>query len=231
MKGAATSYAYFPGCALKTTGAQYDSSAKAVMHQLGSELVELEGWNCCGATASDMISPLLSVSLAARNIALAERTGGGDLVATCSDCFLNLFRVERNLERDPELQSKLDVVLAAIGLKYTGRTRVRHLLEVIATDLGSRAVMEHVKRPLTGLRVVPYYGCMVVRPYAEFDGPDLPTSMDQIIAALGAEVVPYIAKTRCCGGPLISTKKSIGLTLISELLAQAQDADCILGLR
>ena len=219
-------YQYFPGCTLKTTGAQYDSSAKAVMRRLGCELVELDGWNCCGATASDMISSLLSVSLAARNIALAERDEG-DLVTACSSCFLNLFRVRSYLERDPGLQSKLDEVLASVGLRYTGQTRVRHLLEVIATDLGSRAVTERVTRPLTGLKVVPYYGCMVVRPYAEFDGPDLPVSMDGLIAALGAEVVPYMAKTRCCGGALIGSKKEIALTLIGELLVQAGDADCI----
>jgi len=219
-------YLYFPGCTLKTTGAQYDSSAKAVMRQLGCALVELEGWNCCGATASDMISALLSVSLAARNIALAERDEG-DLVTACSSCFLNLFRVQSYLKRDPQLQDKLDVVMASIGLRYSGRTRVRHLLEVIATDLGSRAITEHVVRPLNGLKVVPYYGCMVVRPYAEFDGPDLPVSMDGLIAALGAEVVPYIAKTRCCGGALIGSKKEIALTLIGELLIQAGNADCI----
>jgi len=219
-------YSYYPGCTLKTTGSQYDSSAKAVLERLGSELVEIEDWNCCGSTASDMVSPLLSVSLAGRNLALAEMSES-ELVATCSACFLNLYRVQKYVQRDPELGRKLDTVLAEIGLKYRRRVRVRHLLDVIANDIGVEAVRRQVQQPLRGLRVAPYYGCLVVRPYAEFDGPDLPVSMDRLLEAIGAQPIPYLVKTRCCGGALINTKKSVGLKLLSDLLSAARGADCI----
>lgn len=219
-------YSYYPGCSLKTTGYQYESSTKAVMARLGCELEELEDWSCCGSMASDMVSPLLSAALAARNLALADAKGQ-ELVTTCSGCFLNLFRLHKRLERDRDLARKLHRVLAEVGLRYTGAANVRHLLEVIASDIGVASVRRQVTRPLEGLKVVPYYGCLVVRPYAEFDGPDLPMSMDRLIEAVGAEAVPFMMKTRCCGGTLITTKKSVGLKLISDILRPAVGADCI----
>ncbi len=219
-------YSYYPGCSLKTTASQYDSSTRAVMARLGCELEELEDWSCCGSTASEVVSPLLSSALAARNLALADARGQ-ELVTTCSGCFLNLFRLRSRLQRDRELERKLSQVLSQVGLHYTGKARVRHLLEVIATDIGVDAVQRQVVRPLQGLKVVPYYGCLVVRPYAEFDGPDLPVSMDRLIEAAGAETVPFMMKTRCCGGTLITTKKSVGLKLICDILQPAAGADCI----
>lgn len=220
-------YGYYPGCSTKTTGLQYDLSSKAVMKALGHDLVEIDNWNCCGSTATDMVSSLLSTSLAARNLALAEAEQHTQLVAACSGCFLNLFRVERHLQRDRALRRKLGLVLGEVGLSYAGKVKVRHLLEVITSDIGLQQVAARVRKPLDGLKVIPYYGCLVVRPYAEFDGPDLPMSMDHAIAALGAEVMPYLMKTRCCGGVLVTTKKSIGMKLIGDLLLGAQGADCI----
>jgi heterodisulfide reductase subunit B len=84
-----------------------------------------------------------------------------------------------------------------------------------------------VQKRLTGLKVVPYYGCQTVRPYGEYDGPYLPTSMDRLIEAVGADTFPYLWKTRCCGGALMTTEKAIGSKLVAELLSAAQGADCI----
>jgi heterodisulfide reductase subunit B2 len=217
-------YAYYPGCSLKTTGLQYDLSAKAVMRLFGSQMEEIDDWNCCGSTASDMISPLLSVSLAARNLAIAEERNA-TLVTTCSSCFLNLYRVAKRLERDPELSRQLDEVLLSIGKRYHRTVKVRHLLDVIANDIGVDAVKARLKKSFAGLKVAPYYGCMTVRPYMEFDGPDLPNSMDSLVSAMGAEVIPFNMKTHCCGGVLINTKKNVGLKLVSDLLTAAASAD------
>jgi heterodisulfide reductase subunit B len=90
-----------------------------------------------------------------------------------------------------------------------------------------KAIGQRVQQPLKGMRVAPYYGCLVVRPYAEFDGPDLPTSMDRLLTALGASVVPYVMKTRCCGGVLLTTQKNIGLKLVGDLLNPIRDVDCV----
>jgi heterodisulfide reductase subunit B2 len=219
-------YSYMPGCSLLSTAKGYDSSGRAVVKALGSELVELEDWSCCGANAIESVSYLLSVSLPARNLALAE-TAGLELVTSCSSCFLNLFKVNHRLQREPELKGKLDEILGAAGLHYSGKTRVRHLLDVIANDIGVEAVANRVEKKLSGLKVVPYYGCQTVRPYGEYDGPYLPTSMDRLIEAVGAEAFPYLWKTRCCGGVLMTTETEIGEKLVAELLSAAQGADCI----
>ena len=219
-------YSYIPGCSLLSTARGYDTSARAVVRELGSELVELEDWNCCGANAIESTSYLLSVALPARNLALAE-LADRDLVTSCSSCFLNLFKVNHRLQREPPLRVELDEILAAAGLHYSGKCRVRHLLDVVANDIGVKAVANRVKRRLSGLKVVPYYGCQTVRPYGEYDGPYLPTSMDRLIEAVGAEPFPYLWKTRCCGGVLMTTERAIGVKLVTELLAAAQGADCI----
>ena len=219
-------YSYMPGCSLLSTARGYDTSARAVIRELGSELIELEDWNCCGANALESVSYLLSVAMPARNLALAEALNR-DLVTSCSSCFLNLFKVNHRLKREPELRKKLDAILGAAGLRYQGKTRVRHLLDVVANDIGVEAVTKRVERKLSGLKVVPYYGCQTVRPYGEYDGPYLPNSMDKLIEAVGAETYPYLWKTICCGGVLMTTEKSIGRKLVADLLAAAKGADCI----
>lgn len=219
-------YSYMPGCSLLSTARGYDTSARAVMRELGHELVELDDWNCCGANAIESVSFLLSLALPARNLALAEMEDR-DLVTSCSSCFLNHFKVEQRLQREPAMRSKLDEVLGTIGLKYQGRCRVRHLLDVVANDIGTEAVKSRVKRKLSGMKVVPYYGCQTVRPYGEYDGPYLPTSMDRLIEAIGADPFPYLWKTTCCGGVLMTTDKPIGSKLVGALLNDAEGADCI----
>jgi heterodisulfide reductase subunit B len=219
-------YSYMPGCSLLSTAHGYDTSARAVIRELGSELIELEDWNCCGANALESVSYLLSVAMPARNLALAEALNR-DLVTSCSSCFLNLFKVNHRLRREPDLRKKLDAILGAAGLQYRGKAKVRHLLDVVANDIGVEAVTKRVERKLSGLKVVPYYGCQTVRPYGEYDGPYLPNSMDTLIEAVGAEPYPYLWKTVCCGGVLMTTEKSIGRKLVADLLAAAKGADCI----
>lgn len=220
-------YSYLPGCTLLSTARGYDTSARAVVRELGSELVELDDWNCCGgANAIESVSYLLSMALPARNLALAE-TSSRDLVTGCPSCFLNLQKVAHRLQREPSLRSTLDEILGAAGLRYLGKCRVRHLAEVLANDIGGEAVANRVRRSLSRLRVVPYYGCQIGRPHDEYGGPDLPASIDGLIEAAGAELVPYLWKTHCCGGVLMATEKSIGMKLVTELLAAAQGADCI----
>jgi heterodisulfide reductase subunit B len=220
-------YAYYPGCSVQTSAKEYDVSARAVFRALGADLVDIPDWNCCGSTPAEAVDYLLSLALPARNLALVEQMGLDTVVAVCSACYLTLYQVEQHRQRDPKIREQLDEVLGAAGLQYQGKVRVRHMLDVLANDIGPSKVEERKKRDLNGLKVVPYYGCQTVRPYLAYDGPDQPVAMDRLLEAMGAKVMPYHLKTRCCGGILITSAKDVGVKLVSELLAAAEGADCI----
>ena len=221
-------YFYYPGCSLEGTAVEYDSSARSVMEALGVELVEIEDWTCCGASAGDTASALLSMVLPARNLALAEKAGtGADVVIPCSACYLNLKKVEDHTRRDEVLLKKVNLVLEEEHLSYRGESRPRHLLDVLATDIGAARIMGEVRTPLGGLRVVPYYGCQVLRPYRVFDDPEEPRSMEPLVEALGARVFPWTMGAKCCGAGLMTTKKPLAMELVTALLQEARGADCI----
>lgn len=220
-------YAYYPGCSLEASAVEYDTSARAVFRALDSELVEIPDWNCCGSSPAQAVDYLLSLALPARNLALAEAMEMDTVVATCSACYLSLYQVEQHCKRNPQTRAEVAEVLAAAGLAYQGKVRVRHMLDVLANDIGPAAIAARKRRDLKGLKVVPYYGCQTVRPYPAYDAPDQPTTMDTVLTAMGAQVLPYALKARCCGGINITTAKDVGVQLVSELLTAAEGADCI----
>jgi heterodisulfide reductase subunit B len=221
-------YFYYPGCSLEGTAQEYDASTQALMRALGVELLQIEDWTCCGASAGDAISYLLSMVLPARNLALAEKTGiEADMLIPCSACYLNLKKVEDHSRRDDHLLDQINQALGEESLTYQNHIRPRHLLDVLATDIGEERVASMVKRELSGLRVAPYYGCQALRPYEEFDDPQFPTSMEPLIEALGAQVHPWQMGAKCCGAGLMTTKKPVALSRVNELLSAAKGADCI----
>lgn len=221
-------YFYYSGCSLEGTAIEYNLSTQAVMRELGVELVELEDWTCCGASATEGISELLSVVLPARNLALAERMDTeADFLVPCSACYLNLRRVNEQVKEDNALLSRINEALGVEELSYSGRINSRHLLDVMATDIGAEKIEERVKVKLSGLSVAPYYGCQALRPYGAFDDPEKPTSMEPLLAAIGAEVHPWTMGAKCCGAGLMTTKKEVGIELTATLLAAAKGADCI----
>ncbi len=215
-------YSYFPGCSLKGLGRAYEESLLPVMRHLGVELVELEDWNCCGATADMSVDERKACVLAARNLAIAEKAGPHDLVTPCSACYLVLNKTKHQLQDSEQMRATVQTALDTAGLTYAGNTPVRHPLDVLVHDVGLDVVKERVVRPLTGLKVAPYYGCQVVRPYATFDDAWNPTTMDRLLAALGAEVVDFPLKTKCCGASLTGTLPEAGLRLSYILLKEAK---------
>jgi heterodisulfide reductase subunit B len=221
-------YLYYPGCSLEGTAVEYDLSTRIVMQHAGAELVEIEDWTCCGASAAGAISHLLSLALPARNLALAEkRADVNDVLVPCSACYLNLKKVEENTRKDPETLSKLNVILAEEQLQLHGSIRVRHVLDVIANDLGAQSIHSLVQKPLNGLHIAPYYGCQCLRPYAVFDDPEVPHSMEPIIEATGASVRHWNMGTKCCGASHMSTKREVGFELVANILKDAGGADAI----
>ena len=221
-------YIYYPGCTLEGTAQEYDVSTRAAMGALGAELVELEDWTCCGSTAVEASSHLLSMVLAARNLALAEGMDAeADIMIPCSACYLNLRRVEDHVQREEGLLDKINEALKEENLQYRGGIKVRHLLDVMATDLDPENIKPLVNRGLTVLRVAPYYGCQALRPYGTFDDPQRPRSMEPLLQALGAKVHPWEVGSKCCGAALMTTKKDVGLELSGAILKAAKGADCI----
>ena len=215
-------YLYFPGCSLKGLGRAYEESLLPVLRHLGVEVQELEDWNCCGATAYMSVDEMEAAVLAARNLALAEQQAGSrDLLAPCSACYLVLHKVQHNIAQFPDVRSTVQSALDRARLRYTGRVQVRHPLDILLHDVGLDVIREKVVRPLRGLKVAPYYGCQIVRPYATFDDAFNPTTLDRLLATLGAEVVPYPLKTKCCGGSLTGTVPEAGLRLSYILMKEA----------
>ena len=214
-------YAYFPGCSLKGTGRAYEESLLPVLRHLGVEVQEIEDWNCCGATAYMAVDEGKACAAAARNLALAERTGLRQMLAPCSACYLVLNKAQHYLNEYPTMRRVVTRALDSVGLQCRGDTAVRHPLDVLLHDVGLDAIKQKVTRPLTGLKVAPYYGCQIVRPYATFDDQANPESMDKLLAALGATVVRWPLKTKCCGGSLTGTLPEAGLRLSYILLKEA----------
>ncbi|MGA2989385.1 MAG: CoB--CoM heterodisulfide reductase iron-sulfur subunit B family protein [Candidatus Korobacteraceae bacterium] len=214
-------YAYYPGCSLKGTGRGYEESLLAVFRALNVDVRELEDWNCCGATTYMSVDELASYALAGRNLAMAARENK-DIVAPCAACYLVLNKTQHYVHDYPDIKTVVDRALASIGLTYSDKVHVRHPLEVLLNEVGLKTIAAKVKTPLKGLKVAPYYGCQIVRPYATFDDQLNPTSMDKLLEACGAKMVPYPLKTRCCGGSQKGTLPAVGLDLIRYLLAEAQ---------
>ena len=221
-------YLYYPGCSLSSTGLPYEESLLAVFGALNVSFAELDDWNCCGATAYMAVDESKAIALAARNLALAEEqgqataNGGTQILAPCAACYLGLTKAKKYMEEQPELRKRVVGALGKASLKYEGNVKVRHPLDVLVNDIGLKVVAERVKKPLKDLKVACYYGCQIVRPYALFDDQHDPTTMDQIIKALGGTVIDWPLKTRCCGGTLTGTIEDVGNRLNYILLREAR---------
>jgi len=205
---------YYPGCSLLGTAREYDESNRAVCGVLGIDLEELEGWNCCGASSAHSTDDFLSLALPARNITIAEGKGL-DLIIPCSACFLRLKASERKLLETP-----------FPDFPYQGNLKVKHLLNFLAEEENIQRIKEKVKRPLAGLKVACYYGCLIVRPpkVTGATEPEDPKEMDRLMAVLGAEVLEWSFKTDCCGGSLVLTRPDIADRLVERILNMAFEA-------
>jgi heterodisulfide reductase subunit B len=223
--------AYYPGCSLESTGKEYDMSTREVFKALDFELSELEDWNCCGSTAASSTDYLLSLALPARNLAISENEEL-DVMAPCPECYLKLWKVRESAKADPEVLDKVNKALEGTGLKLKGRVDVKHPVYVLVNDFGLEKLKERVVNPLEELKVAPYYGCVMLKPPRgdRLDSAENPTGLDRIITTVGATVVPFDLKVKCCGGALMLTNREVMLKLTHELLKSAKNAgaDCII---
>ena len=215
-------YSYYPGCSLHSTGLEYGLSTRAIFNELELGLVELEGWNCCGASSAHALDHTLSLALPARNLALAQEAGY-DLVAPCAACFNRMKSADYALRSDPATRAEIESI---VGFQYTGAISVRPVLAVLYEDYGAQAIAARVRKSLNGLKVVPYYGCLLVRPpqVTQFDDPNHPRVMAALLNAIGAEVKPWSNATDCCGAGLSLSRADVVQKLVSRLAERAREA-------
>jgi heterodisulfide reductase subunit B len=223
-----THYLLYPGCSMESSARAYYDSLMAIHEPLGLDLEEIHDWNCCGATEYLGVSLTPAYSLISRNLALAAQQANGSrtIVAPCSACYLNLAKADYYMRERPVLGEKVNTALAAGGLHYTpGSLTIRHLLDVIINDIGLDTVKQKVTRPLKGLRVAPYLGCMVPRPDYEhrWSNPEYPTELDRLLKVLGAEVIDFPLKTHCCGGHMTQIGPETAFELIRRLIHAASE--------
>jgi heterodisulfide reductase subunit B2 len=218
-------YVFFPGCSLDSTAKDYYLSTLAVARALKLDLPELPDWTCCGSTPAHQSSELLSLALPAKNLLAAS---GNTMAVACAACYSRLKTANHRITSDASVRGE---VADALGADYDGSTPVKHLLEIMRDDLGYAAVAKRVTKPLKGLRVAAYYGCLLVRPpeVTRFDDPENPRVLDDVLEAAGAETVDWPHKTECCGASYSITNPEIVWLLSREVLAMARDAgaDCI----
>lgn len=193
-------YSYFPGCTLKTKGADLDSYGRKAAQALGFPLAEIPDWQCCGGVyplAKDEIATRLS---SVRALA-ASRETGGKLVTLCSACYHVLKRVNGDMRSDDSIRQKVNTYLG-LNIPYFGETEVLHYLEVLRDTVGWDTLANKVVKPLTSKKIGAYYGCLLLRPSRElgFDDPENPTIMEDFIRAIGAQPVIYAMRNECCGG-------------------------------
>jgi heterodisulfide reductase subunit B len=225
-------YLLYPGCSMESSARAYYDSLKAICEPIGLELEEIDDWNCCGATEYLGISLTPAYALISRNLALASQQNNGNrtVVAPCSACYLNLAKADYYMREQPTLATHVNEALAAGGLAYKpGSLDIRHLLDVLVYDIGLDTIKSKVVRPLTGLRVAPYLGCMVPRPDYEkrWSDHEHPVELDLLLKALGAEVIDFPLKTHCCGGHMTQIGPATAFELIRRLVssADAHEAD------
>lgn len=230
-------YLFYPGCSMQRSARPYLDSLLAIEKDMEMELDEVHDWNCCGATEYAAVHQTASYALVGRNLALAAEQANGSrtVVAACSACYLNLSKTAKYMKTDTFLANRVNESLAAGGLHFEpGSVDVRHLLEVVFNDFGLEAIKEKVVRPLKGLRIAPYYGCMVVRPDVDhrFRNPEYPLSLDEMMEAIGARVVDFPMKAHCCSGHMTQISPAIAYEMIRRLIhaAAEQRADMLVTL-
>lgn len=200
-------YAYYPGCSGHGTSVEYEASTRAVCNALNMDLVEIEDWNCCGSTPAHSVSHELSGALAARNLMQAAKTGADCVISPCPSCSSNL-KMARYRMQNPAFKAGVDELLdAPTPANAEGGADLMEtysVLQAIVEHVGVENVASRVTYPLEGVKVVTYYGCLLSRPahVAKFDDPENPVSLDNIMKALGAEVLPFALKTECCGAAM-----------------------------
>ncbi|MFH1673584.1 MAG: heterodisulfide reductase-related iron-sulfur binding cluster [Pseudomonadota bacterium] len=217
-------YAFFLGCNIPARVSQYEASSRAVLKKAGVELVDIREFGCCGY-------PLLNIDYrafmfsAATNLALAEEANL-DILVMCKCGYGSLKKAEHVMKKDGELRKEVIRLLAEKGLKYEGKTEVKHLLSVLYHDVGIDRLKNKISGSYKGLRIATHYGCHALRPsdITGFDDPVAPTLFDELVEITGAESIDWTSKLECCGAPLTGINDDLSIDLTKKKLRDGKKA-------
>jgi heterodisulfide reductase subunit B2 len=220
-------YAYYPGCSAESTARDQYMSIREVSKALGIELVEPKGWTCCGSTPAHHTDRILSLALPAANLLVAKKMGL-DLVVFCAACYNRMKVANYEIQKNPHIRKE---VSESLGEDYDGSVKVLHFVEVLIKVVGVKKIQEAFTSSLGGLKVANYYGCLLVRPKeaTNFDDPENPTLMDNLVTIMGGESIDWPHKVECCGGGFALTRTDIVVELSNSILemAKAAGAECL----
>ena len=223
-------FQYFPGCTLKTKGVRLDTCARKAALALGFTLEELPEWQCCGAVYP-MARDEIATRLSSVRALMAAREVGEPLVTLCSACHHVIKRVNGDMKHDADIRAKVNNYLN-LDEPYAGETEVLHYLEVLRDKIGWDAVKAAVKKPLTGMKIGAYYGCLLLRPSREmcFDDPENPSILEDFIRAIGAEPVYYGLRNECCGGYTTIENRQYAQKQAQKIVdnAKTMGAECLI---
>ncbi len=221
------SFGYYPGCALHGSSNDYEASVRACLGALGAQLQEVDDWICCGASAAHSLNRTLATALPARNLGLAERQGMANVLAPCPLCSVELIKAQLHLAADTTLRKRIAEI---VEVDVQGKTQVLNLIQVLQ-QVGVDAIKAAVKQPQEAITAACYYGCLLSRaPAAQrTDDCEHPSSMETILAAVGAKTVAWNFQTECCGAGLTMAAEDTVLDLSHKILANAaaHGANCI----
>lgn len=212
-------FALYLGCTVPVRGINYEMAARRVAERLGIELVDVEGFSCCGFPAKPL-NWKAGLLMAARNLALAEARGL-DVLTLCSACTGTLTEAAHRLKEDAELRAWVNRQLADLGHAYQGATQVRHFARLLYEEVGTRVLQETVVTSMADFGFAPHYGCHYLKPshlYDGFDDPENPHSLDRLIEATGARVVRYEDEGQCCGGGILGFDEETALLVTKQKL-------------
>ncbi len=217
--------ALFPGCSMPTEQYGYELSVREVMPLVGVELVDLEGWSCCGEPMKS-VNALMTLYLSARNIALAEKAGL-DILAPCAMCHLALSDCMHVLGSDESLKKRINEKLASEDLEYHGSAKLYHVVDLLYDVVGLEKIQGLVKKPLKDLSVATHYGCHLLRPSVIGRPVDSeqPKKMEEIIKICGGSAPFYPEKLDCCGGIVQFNLLESALTKTGQKLKAVKDAE------
>lgn len=211
---------FYPGCSLKGTSSEYAQSTLAIAKVFDINLVEIEDWNCCGATAAHNINHELATALPARILALAEKQGLTEIVVPCAACYNRLSIAQHEINEKPELKERVSEI---IGMPIQGNVKILNVMQFVLKYIADK-IEEKVVKPFEH-KVVCYYGCLLVRPHEilQFDRLEDPQSMDNLMRKIGAESMDWGYKTECCGAGFSVSRTDIVAKLSGRIVKDASD--------